>query len=334
MMLNVYFQWLENSSGETDRHVHRLHVHPWDYEESQWRLFLSLTGFVLLLLLRSITVHQTSLHLDQTVLLNVFMSAQKHVLALLLVSNLCRFSFAKCVQALFCHWTAPHKRANFASFTTSNGRTLYRETSAGNSERIFHNYTWGREIINEHVCIHGDFLYCSVCFISRLLKRFSPSVPSRTQCLSWCPWPLMWPSGTPSSPHDCLEKRSKFHQHPAGNIVNYHTLHPSDVSFVVVINSLYCSVTEDEAKDVHRSLKIAAGTFKTLKVRPLLNPFLLWEIHMFYQSREPQDVHYRDFLSQWQFHLITKSIVLNTKISDFQCSLTSLATHTLSHIKV
>lgn len=30
---------------------------------------------------------------------------------------------------------------------------------------------------------------------------------------------------------------------------------------------LNCSVTEDEAKDVHKSLKIAAGIFKTLKVK-------------------------------------------------------------------
>jgi len=43
--------------------------------------------------------------------------------------------------------------------------------------------------------------------------------------------------------------------------------------FVTMLNNCHCrvflfySVTEAEAKDVHRSLKVAAGIFKTLKVR-------------------------------------------------------------------
>lgn len=49
--------------------------------------------------------------------------------------EICLF-FSKCMQGLFCHWMAPHKRTSFALFITSNGRTLYRETSQGNSERM------------------------------------------------------------------------------------------------------------------------------------------------------------------------------------------------------
>lgn len=46
---------------------------------------------------------------------------------------------------------------------------------------------------------------------------------------------------------------------PRGSLSNYD-----------FIDSFYIlSVTEDEAKDVHRSLKIAAGIFKHLKVEKL-----------------------------------------------------------------
>lgn len=38
---------------------------------------------------------------------------------------------------------------------------------------------------------------------------------------------------------------------------------------MVLIDCQSFSVTEDEAKDVHRSMKIAAGIFKHLKVESL-----------------------------------------------------------------
>lgn len=46
-------------------------------------------------------------------------------------------------------------------------------------------------------------------------------------------------------------------------------------SFFIVMFSSFNSVTEAEAKDVHRSLKVAAGIFKNLKVRHVYSPALV-----------------------------------------------------------
>lgn len=41
---------------------------------------------------------------------------------------------------------------------------------------------------------------------------------------------------------------------------------PLILAWAFVMNILICSITEEEAKEVHKSLKIAAGIFKYLKV--------------------------------------------------------------------